>query len=39
MNKSAVLQSQSEVIEGDMMYQKHASVFVKMTDQENQRNK
>ncbi|MCA1759447.1 MAG: T9SS type A sorting domain-containing protein, partial [Bacteroidales bacterium] len=33
INKSAVSETQSAVVEGDLMYQKRASVFVQMTDQ------
>ena len=33
INKSAVSQTQSEVVEGELMYQKRASVFVKMSSQ------
>jgi parallel beta-helix repeat protein len=33
INKSAISLSQSAVVEGDLMYQKRASVFVQMTDQ------
>jgi hypothetical protein len=33
MNKSAVAQTQSTVVEGDLMYQKRASVFIQLTAQ------
>jgi hypothetical protein len=34
INKSADSQPQSELVEGELIYQKHASVFVRMTDQQ-----